>query len=310
MKPPLRAYQFEPAASSGKFDAEGLVKGTVKLPSHITMAEDKADDLRYLLQIAPNGSKKNYLTSRRISKLTGRYVEKQDWCPLMRDQSFAHVPDFANTVIDGGICGEGVSTDVVHQMRQGDVAYRAFDVLMLRGRDVRDLEACKRKDMLEAFVDMCNLPWLTVARTIPRHQIIGQLKIALESGKEGLMLKNDHAPYGKGWYKAKRKETFDVIIVGYSDPDSEIYASKGWIGQLIVGQMTPKGEIVQLGFVKNMTDALRAQISSNKKKFLHTVVEITAQERLKSGKFRNPSVKMPRPDKSPQMCIFQPAIEA
>lgn len=307
MSPPTKAHQIEPASCVGKYDAQGVAEGKINIP-HGYVAEDKKDDLRYLLQIYPNGSKKNYLTSRRISKETGKYVEKQDWCPVVRDHKFT--VSLADTIFDGGWHGEGISSDVVHQMRQGEGAYCAFDILFYRGRDMRDETQTTRSALMREIVRQLGLSWMTYNEQIPDHKIRAALQAALKAGKEGLVMKDPLSKYGRGWYKVKRKETFDVIIIGYHAPDSVIYAAKGWIGQIEMGQMLPNGKIVSLGYVKNMTDALRAKISAFKNSYLNTVLEISAQERLKSGKFRNPSVIMPRPDKSPALCRFNPAVEA
>jgi ATP-dependent DNA ligase len=77
-----------------------------------------------------------------------------------------------------------------------------------------------------------------------------------------------------------------------------------------MGQLLPNGKMMSLGYVKNMTDALRAEISKNQAMFKGTVLEISAQERLKSGKFRNPSIVMPRYDKDSSLCRYNPSVEA
>lgn len=306
MTPPTKAHQLEPAACVGKFDAYAIVEGSLAVPKNF-FAEEKKDDLRYLLQIAPNGAKKNYLTSRRISKETGNYVEKQDWCPMVRDHEFFRSAD---TILDGGWHGEGISSDVVHQMRQGKGSYCAFDIIRYRGRDLTGLVQVERTKLMMEVVRQLDVKWLTYNSLIPSWKIRAALKTTLEAGKEGLVLKDSNALYGKGWYKAKRKETFDVFITGYGEPDSEIYAKKGWIGQLRIGQLLPGGKTIELGYVKNMTDSLRVEISRDRDNFLDAVVEISAQERMKSGKFRNPSVVQLRPDKDYKLCRYNPSVEA
>ena len=123
---PTKAYQIHPASCEGKISVDDISKGDHDGNPAIA-TEEKLDDVRYLLQIRPQGSSSNYLTSRRISKVTGEFVEKQDKLPHIRDFPF---PDWlVDTVIDGGIHGEGISSDTVHEIALGNGSYTCWDVL-------------------------------------------------------------------------------------------------------------------------------------------------------------------------------------
>lgn len=57
------------------------------------------------------------------------------------------------------------------------------------------------------------------------------------------------------------------------------------------------------GSCSGMDDAMRKEFSENKEKYIGTVVEILANEREPSGKFRHPRMVGLRPDKNAQDCI-------
>lgn len=304
---PTLAHQIEPARCTKKLTVQEVFDG--HFPEDY-IVEQKRDDCRYLLQIQPNGSKQNYLTSRRVSKVTGEYVEKQDWMPIIRDHAFP--TGLADTVIDGGTFDPKqprcFASDVVRAMKAGTAQYCAFDILMLRGVDVSKRTWRQRRKLLVSVIEEQRLPWLIKTKRVLYDA--GQfLQNELEKGGEGIVLKDPEGAYGERWIKAKRKSTYDVVITGYADPVSTIYAAKGWFGALEIAQYVD-GKLKSLGQVKNMTDALRAKINANRKKYLGTVIEIEAETRLDSGKFRNPSVKQERPDKNAEDCIFRPEDEA
>lgn len=321
--------QLTPARCTRKLSFDDVLAG--KYPAG-HKAEVKEDDCRYLLHIDPLGNGRNYLTSRRISKQTGRFVEKQDWCPFIRDFRFPR--DMRGVVLDGGIYKPGlVSTDVVRAMRQGEgVSYVCWDILHGTTNQMTDARQKVRWSILAGYSSYFP-DWLHLSK---KHDDPVKLlrKIDAENG-EGIVLKDPDALYGYGWTKVKRKETFDVIILGFNKPTSEIYAAKGWIGQIICGQikyadsrdytakvnMFDHGASIRLedgqhywcvfvANVKNMTDELRAKISANPSKYIGRVLTLSAQEQLKSGKLRNPSVIGLRDDKEAVECTLRIGQEA
>jgi ATP-dependent DNA ligase len=301
--------QLQPAACSGKVAPEKVYAGEIP---DTWWAEEKTDDLRYLLHIGlKTRDGTNAITSRRISKQTNEFVEKTSWVPQLRDYPFPS--SLAGTIIDGGFFDpknpRALSGDVTKAMRKGAAKYRAFDILFYKGQDVRKLCQNKRRVLLRDVFKHFDCPLVEVTAKIKPEAIKSFLKSTLSTGGEGIILKDPAAPYGKGWKKVKRKSTYDVFIIGYADPVSEIYAAKGWIGSLQIAQLL-KGKVKPLGQVKNMTDELRAKISANQKKFLGRVVEISAETRMNSGLFRNPSVVQIKIDKNKEDCLFRPKHEA
>ena len=138
----------------------------------------------------------------------------------------------------------------------------------------------------------------------------------VKRGGEGVVLKHIQSMYGERtkWIKVKKKETWDVIIMGYKKPselsekvDGSIsvtrYSDKGWIGALEIGQFVGD-KIKSFGTVSGMDETVRGRISCYPKDYLGKVIEIEAQERLKSGSFRHPRFVGFRTDKNPKECTY------
>ena len=63
--------------------------------------------------------------------------------------------------------------------------------------------------------------------------------------------------------------------------------------------------MLQVGDCSGFDEQLREYITNNKERLLGTVIEVKAQEVLKTGKLRHPRFNRFRRDKSLEMCIWQ-----
>ena len=266
-------------------------------------AEPKLDGIRYLLQVKPNGANINYLTSRRISVETGNFVEKQDVVTHLRDAAFLSYWD--NTVIDGELVGGELSSDTQHEMVNGDVTYHCFDILICRGDDVRSLPWHQRQAMLYTFCrDHVHFPSIKLVQA--NEHISEVLYEELEAGREGIVIKHNDSKYGEDWMKIKRADPFDCFITGVEMSTAARHAQHSWIATIRLGQVGPNGEVVDCGKTSGFTDAERELFSKlhAKGELLNMVVEIEAQQQLRSGKFRHPRFLRVRADKNPTDCFL------
>jgi len=78
---------------------------------------------------------------------------------------------------------------------------------------------------------------------------------------------------------------------------------RGLIGSVRVGQYAPRFGLVEVATVSGMTDELREELSRNKRRYLGKVVEIKANGREPSGRFRHPQFVRFRADKRPEECV-------
>lgn len=288
-------YQIEPASCSGKMTVAEALKSDE--PTHIY--EEKYDGARYLLQINPHSLGQNFLTSRRISKVTERFVEKQDYYPNIRDSIFPEA--WNDTILDGEIFVEGgISSDVQHAMVEGKGTLYYWDILFYKGEDVRMRPLHERKKLLNEFAKF-ELTWAQPVRVYNSSKV---LKEILQRKGEGIIIKDLTAPYGKGWIKVKAEDTQDVIITGVVWSTEGKYAQQGWIKSLTISQYV-NGKLVEVGQASGFNEELRKDFSVNTKKYLGRPIEIKYQQRLPSGKFRSPRFMRFRDDKNPKDCVFK-----
>ena len=290
--------------------------------------EVKESGCRYWLQIRPQGAPHNYLVSRQVSKKTGQYVEKQDVETKMRD--FKASIFWSDTVFDGEVRGGRMHNDTVHAMKEGNARYVVWDIVMLRGRDLKELPRIERWKILLAQKKFFP-PWMTLVE----HDDcpVKLLQTVMMRKGEGLVQKRNSAPYGVGWVKIKKNFNLDAVIWGFIETKSADWKSKGWIGSVRLGQWkkvpvekglpctnwSPKrvfkpgdrvlyrGEHYQftdVGDCSGFTAAKRSEISQNRKKFLGKVIEVKVSDVHDSGKFCDPRFQRDRPDKPGIDCLF------
>jgi ATP-dependent DNA ligase len=290
--------------------------------------EVKEDGNRYLLQVRPNGSKQNFLTSRRISKLTGELVEKQDRLTKVRDYKFPK--EWSGVIFDGEWTGGADSNETAHAIAQGAGTFVVWDIIHNGESDITNLNLIVRRNLLKSLRPFF-APWMEPIWST--HNPIEAFAYVREHRLEGLVRKNLLAPYGIDWTKAKAEFTYDVVVWDYEDTKSADWQAKGWIGAVKFGQWrrtrfidsdwnpwTPGGpapnpgeiatfkgkayEFVDCGRCSGMTQAVREEISDNKMVYRGDVIEITCKKRFESGKFRHPEFSRFRPDKSNIECIM------
>jgi ATP-dependent DNA ligase len=312
--------QIEPGKARGAFKERMWT-------SDQFVAQKKYDGTRALMHCGLDG---NRFTSRHISKKNGNYVEKTDNFPHLKNifiQNGLEI-ECEGCIFDGElITGKNVM-DVTRitgslperaiqiQNECGWLSYVVFDVLFDKGVDIREKPYSYRRDVLKGYLADLNLEHLVVTEDVEsgKKEFFEEI---LDSGGEGIILKDKTAIYGKNWAKVKRRATFDVIITGYEDPTkitkkssgeestSRLY-DNGWIGAIVFGQYF-QGKLVNFGSCSGMDDALREEISLNKEKYLGRVIEVECQERIpKTGRLRHPRFLRFRPDKNPEECVYRP----
>lgn len=229
------------------------------------------------------------------------------------------------------------------QNERGWVVYRVFDCLFFKGVDIRKKPQAERRIIAQGVVEAWGNPSakMAVAATEDRAAFLAEI---WDRDGEGLIIKRLDAQYGdeKAWIKVKREVTHDVVVMGFDHPkDVSVkstgelsvtkYAAEGLIGAIRFGQYkevslsdfhaTRLAEpfcasisalvvgdkrylLTYCGSTSGFEDALRKDISKDPKSYIGRVMEITAQLREESGKFRHPRFKMLRDNKTADMCIW------
>jgi bifunctional non-homologous end joining protein LigD len=146
-----------------------------------------------------------------------------------------------------------------------DVAFAAFDLLHLDGRDLRGAAQVDRKRALRAL--LARLPEGSPVRYC--DHVVGRgaefHAAACASGLEGVVSKRADAPYRAGrtrtWLKIKCAKRQELVIVGWTDPGG----SRTGLGALLLGAHDEGGALrycgkVGTGFDRAALGALRAKL--------------------------------------------------
>ena len=177
--------------------------------------------------------KKAKLISRNGIDFSHKYLKVTDELKQIDDDA----------VLDGELVIEGKNGQSRFQDIQnyeGDKAdlvlkYYVFDLLSLKGHDLRDLELLKRKELLKVLITPRNS-----SSIIYNDHVIGKgselFKKAQKEGWEGIIGKDGKSYYNSGkrsdrWLKFKLQNSQEAIICGYTAPSG----SRKHFGALILG---------------------------------------------------------------------------
>jgi ATP-dependent DNA ligase len=274
------------------------------------ICEEKKDGSRYLMHFFKH--KYPILTGRRTSVVTGNFTEVKVSEKLPQFAIKHHYLD--GTVLDGEYMGTSAASIKKCQ-------YFAFDCLFYRNVNVMDYPLSLRKRFTESVVKLINsldssIPIVTLEwkYVLDWQEVLELFEETVKKGGEGLVLKNVNSKYIPGkrsrnfWVKLKKKETFDVVIMGLKKSSSKKYGTSGFntFRHLIAGQYK-NGELVEVCHIPatSFTDHEHSIMSKQGvQKLMGKVAEVEAMERLKI-KLRHPRFMRWRDDKNPEECLLE-----
>jgi bifunctional non-homologous end joining protein LigD len=257
----------------------------------------------------------------------------KDWtAPFQVVADAARSLPVREAVIDGEVCAvdddgtpsfQGLQEWVAGERKRVKIAYVAFDLLWVDGRDLRALPIEERRQLLEALFEKATGP-LSFSRAIAGDDLAKLLHVARASGLEGLVAKRRGSPYVGGhsshWLKIKFTRRQDCAIAGYV-PISD---GSGGIGALLLavvdeGVMRFAGR-VGTGFDSRTRSALakrldaiavpKPQVAMPRTPgavfcALSLACEVEFGEWTRDGSMRRPSFMGLREDKSPSECVVE-----
>lgn len=172
---------------------------------------------------------------------------------------------------DGVWCPLGWAGHLLNAERMAGGDHVVNDLVTLAGADVTGWGTGAR--------------WAALAelsRSFPAHMRLCRignggefLEAVLAEGGEGVVAKPAEAPFGVGWFKAKRMETFDCMVV----------------------EAHPVRQSIRLDFEGGDAGWCAALGARGAQIVPGMVVEVAAYGRHPSGKFREPRLVRLRPDK-------------
>ncbi len=292
------------------------------------MFELKWDGFRALVSV--DAKREVSLTSRNGLDLLGRFADL-----ATIGQAFTKVP----ALVDGEIVsldehGRSSFQRLQGHMNhlagaQGTLAFVAFDLLYLDGRDLRKRPLEERKALLASIVREGAPRVLLSQHVIARGKDL--FALAEKSGLEGIIGKRRSSLYlekrTRDWVKIKAQHAQECVIGGYTEPRG----SRDGFGSLQLGLYDDQGRLryagnVGTGFTRDGIDLLSKKLqglSTAKcpfvippKKHARTshwvkpklVAQIRFTEWTDDGVMRHPAFLGLRPDKRPQECKRETSI--
>lgn len=153
----------------------------------------------------------------------------------------------------------GKSVAKATQEQRDKLTYVAFDVLRIGNTDSTAAPLSKRHAVLGEMLERTGVDESRVVRIsqLPVDEDVYQA--ILESGYEGVMVKDLTKPYaqgkrGHGWFKIKAVTDIDVVVMGMELDGKGQHEGK--VGRFVVGQYQD-GEIVERAKVNPYDDAMR-----------------------------------------------------
>jgi bifunctional non-homologous end joining protein LigD len=279
------------------------------------IGQEKLDGVRALMHVAPDGSLR---FTTRGATLTDSET------PIEITHRLPHLSKYKikkldSSVLDGELIDLGRTSAEVAGivnfrstvMVPSTIEFYIFDVLSIHN----DLTHISLNHRLSMLSNLRNLGSVKGFHFVP--YVYGQeskdnlLNRLFAMGKEGMVLKNLQSSYFQGkkkadtWYKVKKHDTLDVVIIGakppeqyYRDTTTGVYDfsritkpwGEGWIGS-IEFQFEEDGD-TYAGYCSGITDELRSQLSDNshciKPEYIGRTMEVEYMERTKDGNLRHP----------------------
>jgi bifunctional non-homologous end joining protein LigD len=180
------------------------------------------------------------------------------------------------------------------------LSYVAFDLLFLRGLDLRREPLTHRRQLLEMVVKIFDSKYIRlIEAATPSPE---QHETFVSRYGEGSVVKKTSSPYRAGrtghWLKWKKVLEEDVVVIG-SEPGNGKFA--GQIGAIVFGQYR-NGSLIERGRCSGMNDATRLKLTEHLP--LGAVMVISHNGILANGGFRHPQFRQFRNDKRAEDCSW------
>jgi len=306
---------------------EDEIKVRMNNPNWI--AEEKFDGSRYMLHLENEG---NRLFSRNISTVTNMPIDRAGNVPHITGKIYK---ELNGTVLDGEIIssnlnfgnvatimGSGIEKSLAWQAVNGKGIYKVFDVLYYKGEDVKNHLLASRRLILEKIVKELNIPEVQIVKWVTTNKEDYYKQIILTPSGEGIILKDLNGIYVSEydyrdkdiWVKVKKVKTYDVVIMGFTQPEEFSTNSKGV--QVINKHFANKqiaavefgvykeGVLTKVGQAAGINDKQRKFFSDNVDKLIGKVVEVKGNGVLKDA-IRHPRFIRERFDLDPTQCTYE-----
>jgi bifunctional non-homologous end joining protein LigD len=250
---------------------------------------------------------------------------------IERTKGFPHVVHALQQLVGGDFIldGELVTLDAQGVSRfqlwqqGGSVRFAVFDCLMRDGVSLVERPLKERRAAVEALVPAHDTALLRARRL--EGDGLAAYRFAKDSGWEGIIAKDEGAPYEPGkrsasWLKVKVRKESELVIGGFTPPRK----SRAELGALMVGLYDDDGEHLRYcgkvgtGFTLKTLQELGAQLRRLQRASSpfapvpkekgatwvepRLVAQLAFHEWTGDGKLRHPAFLGLRDDKDPRQC--------
>lgn len=213
------------------------------------------------------------------------------------------LPHIGNGNIIIGELSESTEKAIERKAIVGHNFIDVFDIIMYKGRNIKDLNLMERKSILKQWYNELPKEHLTYFNYVVSHENNFDKLYAKED--EGIVLKQKNGiynSYGWDWIKVKKEQTWDMVILNYvlSTAESKSYAPIA--KSLILGQYS-HNKLIPMTKVPISVD-IGLDVVQNFDKYKYQIVEIKGFSRTKKGSVRSPVFVRFRDDKNIKDCVF------
>lgn len=237
------------------------------------------------------------------------------------------------------VTGCGIADAAVDfQNENGPIHYTVWDMLRLpSGRWLINEPYDTRRAILEEFykrfianTSLAQYIHLTTVQRDNKKEFYDEI---IADGREGIVLKKRDSLYIMGkkpkwqWMKLKQKDTADYFISGFVDPKREYTGNQiedwpywreingvlrpvtenyynDWIGSIELSAYVD-GEPTVICTCSGISKELRADMSTNRSKYINKVVKVSFMEKTEAGYPRHPRFEQFHESKLAQECLWE-----
>jgi hypothetical protein len=181
-----------------------------------------------------------------------------------------------------------------------------FGATSVLGQDTTKIPANEVRDRIKFFIER----YRGKCPIFDRCFLVDQIPVAsareawdrfiVNGDYEGLVFKNSKASWGEDFARMKKEVTFDYVVLGFLESDSDTYS--GWGVASIIGGLYINGVLERRCKVSGLTAELRKEFFDHPDKYVGRVFEAKGKKLSKKGALRHPNFIRFRDDKSPEDC--------
>ncbi len=202
--------------------------------------------------------------------------------------------------------GSSFSKDPKHQGK-----FYAFDCTVFEGGDCSDMPFTYRRHLLlEAIHHMGEQDRVTALKQwyVSDTDLVQLWKEkVVNGGWEGLVLKQNEAPFGTGFARIKTEYEVDYVCTGFKQSNADKY--RGCMVRSITGGLYVDGVLTPVVNVSGMSEDERVEMYQQPEKYIGKVFTVRGKGLFNSGAVRHPNYTGMHNEKLPDECTLENVLK-